>query len=141
MITKNQLLNNSRLKKKKKNKVQALRGNPQKKAECLKILHKSPKKPNSAIRKVAKVKINYRLKTIRNLDEVKNPKEPLIIEAYIPGESHNLKQNNTALMRGGRTPDLPGLKYKLIPGALNFEGSKTRKTSRSLYGTKKDEKK
>ena len=133
----NQLLKNLRILKKKKNKTPALRGNPQKRAECVKVFTKNPKKPNSAIRKVTKIRIEFRLKKITCFDEVKNPKESIYTEAYIPGEGHTLKQQNIVLVRGGRTPDLPGIKYRLIRGKFSFEGLQTRKTSRSLYGTKR----
>ena len=133
----NQLLKNLRILKKKKNKTPALRGNPQKRAECVKVFTKNPKKPNSAIRKVTKIRIEFRLKKITSFDEVKNPKESIYTEAYIPGEGHTLKQQNIVLVRGGRTPDLPGIKYRLIRGKFSFEGLQTRKTSRSLYGTKR----
>jgi small subunit ribosomal protein S12 len=95
---------------------------PQKKGVCLKILLKSPKKPNSAKRKVAKVKLT-------------NKK---IVFAYIPGEGHSLQQFSTVLMRGGRVKDLPGVKYHLIRNKFDFAGLKNRKTARSKYGTKKN---
>jgi small subunit ribosomal protein S12 len=102
-------------------KTPALQCNPQKKGLCLKILIKTPKKPNSALRKVAKIKLSNGLK----------------VEAYIPGEGHNLQEYSIVLMRGGRVPDLPGVKYHLIRGKYDFQGLKLRKTSRSRYGTKK----
>jgi small subunit ribosomal protein S12 len=137
MVTKNQLLNCFRVLKKKKKKTPALRGNPQKRAECIKVFTKSPKKPNSAIRKVTKVRMEFRLKRITSPEEVKEPKEFVFTEAYIPGEGHTLKQQNAVLVRGGRTPDLPGIKYRLVRGKFSFDGLATRKTSRSSYGTKK----
>ena len=137
MPTTNQLLCYFRVLKKKRNKTPALRGNPQKRAECIKVFTKNPKKPNSAIRKVTKIRIEFRIKKITSLDEAKNPKESIFTEAYIPGEGHTLKQQNIVLVRGGRTPDLPGVKYRLIRGKFSFEGLEKRKTSRSLYGTKK----
>ena len=103
-------------------KTPALQFNPQKKGLCLKILIKTPKKPNSALRKVAKIKLSNGLK----------------VEAYIPGEGHNLQEYSIVLMRGGRVPDLPGVKYHLIRGKYDFQGLKLRKTSRSRYGTKKN---
>lgn len=95
--------------------------NPQKKGVCTKIFLRTPKKPNSALRKLAKV----RLTTGK------------IIAAYIPGEGHNLQEYSTVLVRGGRVKDLPGIKYRLIRGKLDFSGLKTRRTSRSKYGTKR----
>ena len=120
MTTLNQLCKNARLKKIFKIKTRALQKNPQKKGVCLKIFTRTPKKPNSAIRKVAKVKLSTQKK----------------VEAYIPGESHNLQEYSIVLLRGGRVPDLPGVKYHLIRGKFDFQGVKNRKTSRSLYGTK-----
>jgi len=103
----------------------ALRGNPQVKGVCLKIFNRTPKKPNSALRKVAKVKV------------VSTGKK---IECYIPGEGHNLRQYSNVLIRGGRVPDLPGVKYHLIRGVYDFKGVKGRHTSRSKYGVKKNTK-
>ena len=120
MPTINQLCNFSRKKKKKKNKTPSLSFNPQKKGICVKIYNRTPKKPNSALRKVAKIKLS-------------NGKK---VEAYIPGEKHNLQEFSVVLMRGGRVPDLPGVKYHLIRGKYDFHGVKNRKTSRSKYGTK-----
>jgi small subunit ribosomal protein S12 len=94
---------------------------PQKKGICLKLIIKTPKKPNSALRKIVKLKISNNR----------------IIFAYIPGIGHNLLEYSTVLMRGGRIKDLPGVKYKLIRGKYDFLGVKNRITSRSKYGTKK----
>jgi len=94
---------------------------PQRKGVCLKIIIRTPKKPNSALRKVAKVKLSNSKKVV----------------AYIPGEGHNLQQYSSVLMRGGRVKDLPGVKYHLIRGKYDFNGIKSRKTSRSRYGTKR----
>ena len=122
MSTINQLCqNNARKKKIKINRTPALQHCPQKKGICVKIFIRTPKKPNSALRKVAKVKLSNRKK----------------VEAYIPGEGHNLQQYSSVLMRGGRVPDLPGVKYHLIRGKYDFQGIKGRKTSRSCYGTKR----
>lgn len=122
MPTFNQLLfQKCRQKKRKLNKTPALRGNPQLKGVCLKVFTRSPKKPNSAVRKVAKVRLSNNLR----------------IESYIPGEGHNLQEYSVVLMRGGRVPDLPGVKYKLIRGKYDFNGVKGRKQARSKYGTKK----
>ena len=97
---------------------------PQKKGVCVKVFVRSPKKPNSALRKVAKIKLSN------------GPK----IESYIPGEGHNLQEYSVVLMRGGRVPDLPGVKYHLVRGKYDLQGVKNRKTSRSRYGTKKNSK-
>jgi small subunit ribosomal protein S12 len=121
MATINQLHKCSRLKKAHKNKTPGLGGNPQKKGVCVKVFTRSPKKPNSAVRKVVKFKLNSGLK----------------FEAYIPGEGHTLQAHSVCLIRGGRVPDLPGVKYHLIRGKYDFAGLKQRKTSRSQYGTKK----
>jgi small subunit ribosomal protein S12 len=114
-------LKQARTKKIYKKKTRVLNKNPQIKGVCIKIFIKTPKKPNSALRKVAKVKLSNGKRT----------------EAYIPGEGHTLQEYSIALMRGGRVPDLPGVKYTLIRGKYDFLGVKGRKTSRSCYGTKK----
>jgi small subunit ribosomal protein S12 len=121
MLTLKQLcISYPREKKNYKSKTPALKGRPQRKAICLKIYNRTPKKPNSALRKISKVKFSTGLK----------------IEAYIPGEGHNLQQYSAVLLRGGRVQDVPGVKYRLIRGKLDFKGVKSRKTARSLYGTK-----
>jgi len=120
MPTINQLCKFSRKKKIKKNKTPSLKGNPQRKGICVKIYNRTPKKPNFALRKVAKIKLS-------------NGKK---VETYIPGEKHNLQEFSVVLMRGGRVPDLPGVKYHLVRGKYDFNGVKNRKTSRSKYGTK-----
>jgi small subunit ribosomal protein S12 len=116
-----QLCNFLRKKKRKLNKTPALQQNPQRKGVCVKIFIRTPKKPNSACRKVAKIKLPDGKK----------------VEAYIPGEGHTLQQYSVVLMRGGRVKDLPGVKYHLIRGKFDFKGVKNRKTSRSSYGVKK----
>ena len=122
MATVNQLLKNSKRKKKKKLiKTPALKNNPQLKGVCVKVFTRTPKKPNSALRKVSKVKLSNSIK----------------VESYIPGEGHNLQEYSVVLIRGGRVPDLPGVKYKNIRGKYDFHGVKNRKQSRSCYGTKK----
>lgn len=122
MPTINQLLKkNLRKKKIKKNKTPALFSNPQVKGVCTKVFMRSPKKPNSAVRKVAKVKLSTKK----------------ITDVYIPGEGHNLRQFSVVLIRGGRVPDLPGVKYKTIRGKYDFQAVKNRKTARSKYGAKK----
>jgi small subunit ribosomal protein S12 len=122
MVTINQLCKNEIRKTKKiKTKTPALLKNPQIKGICTKVFMRTPKKPNSAMRKVAKVKLTTK-KTV---------------EAYIPGEGHNLRQYSVVLIRGGRVPDLPGVKYKIIRGKYDLQPVKNRKTSRSKYGVKK----
>jgi small subunit ribosomal protein S12 len=121
MVTINQLCNTRRKKNKKPKKTPALIKSPQKKGVCLKIFTRTPKKPNSAIRKLARLRLANDLKVM----------------AYIPGEGHTLQEYSTVLMRGGRVKDLPGIKYHLVRGKLDFLGLKNRKTSRSKYGTKK----
>jgi small subunit ribosomal protein S12 len=120
MPTINQLIKHKRLKKKRTQKVPALNKCPQKKGVCLKIITRTPKKPNSALRKLALIKLT-------------NGKR---IYGYIPGEGHTLQEHSIVLVRGGRVKDLPGIKYKIIRGVLDFEGLKNRKQSRSKYGTK-----
>ena len=102
-------------------KTPALKGSPQKRGVCLRVFTRTPKKPNSALRKVSKVKLSNGIR----------------IESYIPGEGHNLQEYSVVLMRGGRVPDLPGVKYKNIRGKYDFQGVKNRKQARSRYGTKK----
>jgi small subunit ribosomal protein S12 len=120
MPTYNQLCRKKRINKIKLNKTPALERCPQKKGICIKIVIRAPKKPNSALRKLVKLKLS-------------NGKR---VYAYIPGEGHNLQQYSTVLMRGGRVKDLPGVKYHLVRGKLDLLGIKKRKTSRSKYGTK-----
>lgn len=108
--------------KKKKIKRLALSGNPQKKGVCLKLVIKTPKKPNSAKRKVAKLRLT-------------NNK---VIFGYIPGEGHSLKEHSVVLIQGGRTKDLPGLQYKLIRGVYDFSPVLGRKKRRSKFGTPKN---
>jgi small subunit ribosomal protein S12 len=121
MITKNQLLHNIRKKKQHKIIRKALQMCPQKKGVCMKVTIMTPRKPNSAKRKIARIKLSNNL----------------LITAYIPGEKHTLQQHSTVLIRGGNTKDLPGLKYKIIRGKYDLNGVIDRKRSRSKYGTKK----
>jgi small subunit ribosomal protein S12 len=114
----------SREKKYYKKKTPAMNANPQCKGVCVKVFIRTPKKPNSALRKVAKLKLSTGKR----------------VEAYIPGEGHNLQEYSVVLMRGGRVPDLPGVKYHLVRGKYDFQGVKNRKNARSLYGTKKNKK-
>lgn len=121
MPTYNQLCRKKRIKKKKKKKTPALDLSPQKKGICIKLVLRTPRKPNSALRKLTKLKLS-------------NKK---IVYAYIPGEGeNNLQEYSNVLLRGGRVKDLPGIKYHLIRGKLDFTGLTKRKTSRSKYGTK-----
>jgi len=119
-MTLNQLLLNKRKKKKKKSKTPGLKKSPQLKGICLKVYTTTPKKPNSALRKVAKIKLSNGLEII----------------AYICGEGHNLQEHSNVLVRGGRVKDLPGVRYHIIRGVLDCDGVKNRKTSRSKYGVK-----
>nr|YP_010516733.1 ribosomal protein S12 [Haslea karadagensis]UXN44276.1 ribosomal protein S12 [Haslea karadagensis]UXN44317.1 ribosomal protein S12 [Haslea karadagensis]UXN44357.1 ribosomal protein S12 [Haslea karadagensis] len=122
MPTYNQLCKKSRVKKSKRNKTPALEGCPQKKGICTKLVLRTPKKPNSALRKLAKLKLTNKAR----------------IYAYIPGEGgHNLQEYSNVIVRGGRVKDLPGIKYHLVRGKLDFSGLAKRKTARSKYGTKK----
>jgi small subunit ribosomal protein S12 len=123
MPTTNQLLTNKscRALKFKKIKKPALMQNPQKKGICLRVYTRTPKKPNSALRKVAKIRLTNSLDII----------------ASIPGEKHNLQEHSMVLIRGGRVKDLPGVKYRVIRGILDLQGVAHRTKSRSKYGTKK----
>ena len=120
MATINQSLKKRR-KKKKRVKKPALDKCPQKKGISSKLVLRTPKKPNSALRKIVKLRLTNRK----------------IVYAYIPGEGHNLQVYSTVVIRGGRVKDLPGIKYHLIRGKIDFSGLSTRRTSRSKYGTKK----
>lgn len=122
MVTYNQLVHkNCRQKKRKLNRTPALKGNPQARGVCNKVFIRSPKKPNSAKRKVIKLRLWNKAR----------------VESYVPGIGHNLQQYSVVLIRGGRVPDLPGCKYHTIRGKYDFKGVNGRKTSRSLYGVKK----
>ena len=121
MVTIRQIIRRKRKTITKKYKANALQGNPQKKGVCIKVYTTTPRKPNSAIRKVARVKLTNQR----------------IITAYIPGEGHNLQKHSTVLVRGGNTKDLPGVKHKIIRGKLDLLGLSNRKNARSKYGTKK----
>ena len=124
MATTNQLIKRPRGLKARKDSVPALAGCPQRRGVCVRVYTTTPKKPNSALRKVAKLKLSNGRR----------------VEAYIPGEGHNLQEYSVVLMRGGRVPDLPGVKYHLIRGKYDFHGVKNRKNARSRYGTKKNKK-
>lgn len=123
MVTINQLVRGCRTQKRKYFRSVALLHCPQKKAVCLKVYTTKPKKPNSAIRKVAKVKLS----TGKN------------IVVYLPGQGHNLQQHSVVLIRGGRVPDLPGVLYHAVRGKYDFSSKETfdRKTNRSKYGIQK----
>ena len=121
MTTINQLVRKSRKRKVDKNNVPALEGKPQKRGVCTRVYTTTPKKPNSALRKVARVRLT-------------NGYE---VTSYIGGEGHNLQEHSVVLIRGGRVKDLPGVRYHLIRGTLDCSGVNDRKHSRSKYGTKK----
>jgi len=121
-----------RLKKKKNVQDPALSKKPQRKANCVKLFTTTPRKPNSALRKVAKIRYKPVVKAFVTTK---------FTFAFIPGEGHTLKEHAAVLFRGGRTQDLPGMKYKLVRGKLDFKGLLNRKNARSKYGTKKPSKK
>jgi small subunit ribosomal protein S12 len=119
-----QLIRNGRKRIRKSRKNKALEGCPQKRGVCTRVYTTTPKKPNSALRKVARVRLS-------------NGYE---ITCYIPGEGHNLQEHSIVLVRGGRVKDLPGVRYHIIRGALDAAGVEGRKKSRSKYGTKRTKK-
>ena len=121
MPTVNQLLRKKRLRPKTRNKVPALEQSPQKRGVCLKVYTTTPKKPNSALRKVARVRLTNNIE----------------VNAYIPGEGHNLQEHSIVLIEGGRVKDLPGVRYHIVRGTLDTAGVSDRKTSRSRYGAKR----
>ena len=121
MPTINQLVRFGRKKVKKKVKAPALERCPQKKGVCVRVYTTTPKKPNSALRKVARVRLTNDIE----------------VTTYIPGEGHNLQEHSVVLIRGGRVKDLPGVRYHMIRGTLDTMGVEGRKQSRSKYGTKK----
>ena len=121
MATVNQLIRKGRKESVKKKKTPALKGNPQKRGVCTRVYTTTPKKPNSALRKVARVRLSSGIE----------------VTAYIPGEGHNLQEHSIVLVRGGRVKDLPGVRYHIVRGALDTQGVKDRKQGRSLYGAKK----
>ena len=121
MPTINQLVRKGRNPQKKRNKVPALGACPQKRGVCTRVYTTTPKKPNSALRKVARVKLT-------------NGQE---VSAYIPGEGHNLQEHSVVLLSGGRVKDLPGVRYHILRGTLDTQGVSARKQRRSLYGAKK----
>jgi len=121
MPTINQLCRKGRTKIKGKTKASALQSYPQKRGVCIRVYTSTPKKPNSALRKVARVRLTNGME----------------ITTYIPGEGHNLQEHSVVLVRGGRVKDLPGVRYHVIRGTLDSVGVQDRKKSRSKYGTKK----
>src|SRR4030043_1420219 len=121
MPTINQLVKKGRKRLKKKKKTRALQGNPLRRGVCIRVYSSTPKKPDSALRKVARVRLT-------------NGAE---ITAYIPGVGHNLQEHSIVLVRGGRVRDLPGVRYKIVRGALDAAGVEDRRSSRSRYGAKK----
>ncbi len=121
MPTINQLIRKRRKKLRKKHKVPALLGNPQRRGVCTKVHTLAPKKPNSALRKVAKVRLTSGYE----------------VTCYIPGEGHSLQEHSIVLVEGGRVKDLPGVRYHIIRGTMDTSGVEGRKQSRSRYGTKK----
>ena len=121
MATLNQIFLFFRTKKTKKSNSPKLNKNPQKKAICTRVLTISPKKPNSALRKVARIKLTSGFE----------------VTAYIPGIGHNLQEHSVVLIRGGRVKDLPGVRYHILRGNLDTQGVANRKQRRSLYGAKK----
>jgi len=125
MPTINQLVKKGRQSVEKSKKSPALLSNPQKRGVCVRVYTSTPKKPNSALRKVARVKLTNGIE----------------VTAYIPGEGHNLQEHSIVLIRGGRTKDLPGVRYRIVRGALDAAGVAKRKQSRSKYGTKQEKKK
>ena len=125
MPTVNQLVRNARTRLPAKSKVPALAGSPQKRGVCTRVYTTTPKKPNSALRKVAKVRLTNGFEVI----------------SYIGGEGHNLQEHSVVLIRGGRVKDLPGVRYHIIRGTLDTAGTKNRKKARSKYGAKREKSK
>jgi small subunit ribosomal protein S12 len=121
MPTINQLIRHSRAPLKTRNKVPALQASPQKRGVCTRVYTTTPKKPNSALRKVARVRLTNGFE----------------VTSYIPGEGHNLQEHSVVLIRGGRVKDLPGVRYHIIRGTLDTQGVKDRKQRRSKYGAKR----
>ena len=124
MPTINQLVRNGRARVKRKTTAPALKACPQKRGVCVRVYTSTPKKPNSALRKVARVRLTSGIE----------------VTAYIPGVGHNLQEHSIVLVRGGRVKDLPGVRYKIIRGSLDTQGVKGRKQARSRYGAKKEKK-
>ena len=121
MPTINQLVRKGRKRITKKTATPALKGNPQKRGVCTRVYTTTPKKPNSALRKVTRVRLTNGME----------------VTAYIPGEGHNLQEHSIVLLEGGRVKDLPGVRYHILRGTLDTQGVTTRRQRRSLYGAKK----
>ena len=121
MPTIQQLVRQGRQARKEKTKAPALKGSPQRRGVCTRVYTMTPKKPNSALRKVARVRLTSQIE----------------VTCYIPGEGHNLQEHSIVLVRGGRVKDLPGVRYKIVRGTLDTAGVKDRKQARSRYGAKK----
>lgn len=121
MPTINQLIRKGRMLVKNKTKSPALQGCPQRRGVCLQVKTRTPKKPNSALRKVARVRLTNNIE----------------VTAYIPGEGHNLQEHSIVTIRGGRVKDLPGVRYHIIRGTLDSSGVEARRRSRSKYGAKR----
>jgi small subunit ribosomal protein S12 len=121
MPTINQLVRKGRKKVPKKGTAPALKSCPQKRGVCVRVYTSTPKKPNSALRKVARVRLTNGME----------------VTSYIPGEGHNLQEHSVVLIRGGRVKDLPGVRYHIVRGTLDTTGVSNRKQSRSKYGTKR----
>jgi len=124
MPTINQLVRKGRKKILKRKKTPALKGSPQRRGVCTRVYTTTPKKPNSALRKVARVRLTSGFE----------------VTCYIPGEGHNLQEHSIVLVRGGRVKDLPGVRYHIVRGVLDTGGVEGRKQGRSLYGTKRAKK-
>ena len=121
MPTISQLIRKPRTKVRKRNKVPALKANPQKRGVCTRVYTTTPKKPNSASRKVARVRLSNGFE----------------VTAYTPGEGHNLQEHSVVMIRGGRVKDLPGVRYHIVRGLLDTQGVANRKQQRSKYGAKR----
>jgi small subunit ribosomal protein S12 len=121
MATTNQLVNKPRLRQREKSTVPALAGSPQKRGVCTRVYTTTPKKPNSALRKVARVRLTNGME----------------VSSYIGGEGHNLQEHSVVLIRGGRVKDLPGVRYHTVRGSLDTSGVSGRKQGRSKYGAKR----
>ena len=124
MPTIQQLVRKGRSSKRSKVKTPALKGSPQRRGVCTRVYTTTPKKPNSALRKVARVRLSSGIE----------------VTAYIPGEGHNLQEHSIVLVRGGRVKDLPGVRYRIVRGSLDTQGGRGRQQARSRYGAKKEKK-
>ncbi|MDO5722313.1 MAG: 30S ribosomal protein S12 [Actinomycetaceae bacterium] len=124
MPTIQQLVRKGRTSKRTKVATPALKGSPQRRGVCTRVYTTTPKKPNSALRKVARVRLSSGIE----------------VTAYIPGEGHNLQEHSIVLVRGGRVKDLPGVRYRIVRGALDTQGVRNRQQGRSHYGAKKEKK-